>query len=82
MVIDPVTNLVDSGNERDVSAMLIRLMDFLKLRQITSLMTSLTHGSVSAMEKKRSADFFPGGFGGCCCARSKLAANAARECTY
>ncbi len=51
VVIDPVTNLVDSGNERDVSAMLIRLMDFLKSRQITSLMTSLTHGSVSLMER-------------------------------
>ncbi len=51
VVIDPVTNLVDSGDERDVSAMLIRLMDFLKSRQITSLMTSLTHGSVASMER-------------------------------
>jgi circadian clock protein KaiC len=50
VIIDPVTNLVDTGIERDVSAMLIRLMDFLKARQITTLLTSLTHSSAAAAE--------------------------------
>src|SRR5205085_8188538 len=50
VIIDPVTNLIDAGVERDVTALLVRLMDFLKSRQITALLTSLTH-SVSAMER-------------------------------
>jgi circadian clock protein KaiC len=42
VVIDSVTNLISSGNILDVKAMMIRLLDFMKMKQITCLMTDLT----------------------------------------
>ncbi len=42
VVIDPITNLIASGTANDVKAMLTRLIDFLKSRQITTLFTALT----------------------------------------
>lgn len=42
VIIDPVTNLMAGSTDNDVHAMLVRLMDFLKMRKITSLFTSLT----------------------------------------
>ncbi|MGC1107885.1 MAG: circadian clock protein KaiC [Candidatus Acidiferrales bacterium] len=43
IVIDPITNLVNSSAEKkDVHAMLMRLLDFLKMRKITAFFTSLT----------------------------------------
>jgi len=50
IVIDPVTNLTAIGDFREIRAMLTRLIDFLKDRQITSVFTSLTEGG-SAMEQ-------------------------------
>ncbi|HVA72900.1 MAG TPA: circadian clock protein KaiC [Candidatus Limnocylindrales bacterium] len=44
VVIDPVTNLITGSTEKEVHAMLMRLIDFLKGREITSFMTSLTAG--------------------------------------
>ena len=44
VVIDPVTNFLAVGTPEDVKAMLLRLIDFLKVNQVTSLFTSLTHG--------------------------------------
>jgi circadian clock protein KaiC len=44
IVIDPITNLVSGSNDRDVHAMLVRLLDFLKVRGITALFASLTTG--------------------------------------
>jgi circadian clock protein KaiC len=49
VVIDPITNLVGGSSGKDVHAMLIRLLDFLKMRKITALFTSLTAGN-SALE--------------------------------
>lgn len=43
VVIDPISNLM-LGNVHEVNSMLMRLMDFLKTRQITALFTSLTQG--------------------------------------
>ncbi len=44
-IFDPVTNLLRaSGNEEEVNAMLTRLIDYLKSRQITAFFTSLTTG--------------------------------------
>ena len=43
VVVDPMTNLVAVGSETEVKAMLTRLIDFLKSRQITTVFTSLTH---------------------------------------
>ena len=42
VVVDPVTNLIAVGTQIDVRAMLTRLIDFLKMRNITALFTSLT----------------------------------------
>ncbi|MEQ1353867.1 MAG: circadian clock protein KaiC, partial [Candidatus Acidiferrum sp.] len=41
VIVDPITNLV-STNVREVQAMLMRLLDFLKDRQVTALFTTLT----------------------------------------
>jgi circadian clock protein KaiC len=46
--VDPVTNLIAVGSEIEVKAMLARLIDFMKLRQITALFTSLTTGGGAA----------------------------------
>ena len=48
VVVDPVTNMTAVGSEIEVKAMLARLIDFLKLRQITALFTSLTEGGGAA----------------------------------
>ena len=42
-MIDPVSNLDTVGSKLEVRAMLTRVIDFLKSRQITSLATSLAH---------------------------------------
>ena len=44
VVIDPITNFLSVGTSEDVKAMLMRMIDFLKYRQVTSFFTSLTHG--------------------------------------
>jgi circadian clock protein KaiC len=44
VVVDPMTNLLTVGTQVDVRAMLTRLVDFLKGRNITALFTSLTSG--------------------------------------
>ncbi len=44
VVIDPITNLISAGTTNDVKAMLTRLIDFLKINQITALFTALIHG--------------------------------------
>ena len=47
-IFDPVTNLLTaSGNRDEVNAMLTRLIDFLKFRQITAFFTSLTSGEAA-----------------------------------
>ena len=48
VVVDPITNLVEVGTQVDVRAMLTRLIDFLKLRQITALFVSLTAAGANA----------------------------------
>jgi len=48
VVVDPVTNMTAVGSEIEVKAMLARLIDFMKLRQITALFTSLTQGGAAA----------------------------------
>ncbi|HET7004606.1 MAG TPA: circadian clock protein KaiC, partial [Candidatus Binatia bacterium] len=42
VVVDPITNLTEIGSEREAKTMLVRLVDFLKSRRITSVFTSLT----------------------------------------
>lgn len=47
VVVDPITNLVEAGGQREVRSMLVRLIDFLKMAQITAVFTSLTGGADS-----------------------------------
>lgn len=42
VVVDPITNFLAVGDQIDTKAMLTRLIDFLKTRQITGMFTSLT----------------------------------------
>jgi len=49
VIIDPVSNFSSSGSNADAGLMLLRLIDFLKSRGITALLTHLTSGG-SAME--------------------------------
>jgi circadian clock protein KaiC len=50
VVLDPVGSLIQAGNRRDAHIMLIRLIDFLKQRQITAFLTNLTSAG-EAIEK-------------------------------
>jgi circadian clock protein KaiC len=45
VVIDPITNFLAVGDNVETKAMLTRLIDFLKSRQITAMFTSLTSGA-------------------------------------
>lgn len=50
VVIDPISNFISSGSSAEAGAMLIRLVDFLKSREVTSVFTNLTHGAGSPEE--------------------------------
>jgi circadian clock protein KaiC len=54
VILDPLNSFISSGNEIEVKAMLTRLIDLLKTRQITALFTSLTLGGES-LERTDSA---------------------------
>jgi circadian clock protein KaiC len=43
VVIDPLTNLINVGSQLEVHSALLRLIDLLKLRQVTGLFLSLVH---------------------------------------
>ena len=51
VIIDPISNLVSTGSQTEVRAMLLRLVDFLKSRQITALFTSLTSPDMKSLEQ-------------------------------
>lgn len=42
IVVDPISNLTAVGTSVDVNAMLARLIDFIKVKRLTALFTSLT----------------------------------------
>jgi circadian clock protein KaiC len=44
LVVDPITNFFTIADPKEVKAMLMRLVDFLKVEQITGVFTSLTTG--------------------------------------
>ena len=46
VVVDPISSLLSEGTQADVHAMLLRLIDHLKARGCTTLLTDLTHGSI------------------------------------
>jgi circadian clock protein KaiC len=41
IVVDPISSLLSNGSVSEVKSMLVRLLDFLKMRRITALFTSL-----------------------------------------
>lgn len=45
VIVDPISNLTLERSEQEMKPMLMRLLDFLKQQQITSLFTSLTTGN-------------------------------------
>jgi len=47
VVLDPVTNLISVGNTPEVTAMLTRVIDYLKMQSITAVFTSLTAGGTN-----------------------------------
>jgi circadian clock protein KaiC len=51
VVIDPITTFLCEGDATEVKAMLTRLVDLLKVRQITAMFTSLTSASTGVLEK-------------------------------
>jgi circadian clock protein KaiC len=44
VIVDPITNLVAAGDLHSVKAMLTRLIDFLKLKNVTAMFTNLVFG--------------------------------------
>jgi circadian clock protein KaiC len=50
VIVDPLNSFVIGGNETEVKAMLMRLVDFLKMNRITGFFTNLTSGG-SALEQ-------------------------------
>jgi circadian clock protein KaiC len=49
-IVDPVTNLLSVGTVNDVSAMLMRVIDYLKVNEVTGFFTSLTPGKTEVEE--------------------------------
>ena len=41
VILDPISGLVSSGTESAASAMMVRMLDFMKSRGVTSVLTSL-----------------------------------------
>jgi len=50
VVVDPISNLSLDPAQTDVKPALMRLIDFLKQRQVTAMFTSLTSGGAAATE--------------------------------
>jgi circadian clock protein KaiC len=46
VIIDPLSSLLHAGDRNDAQAMILRLVDFLKSREVTAVFTSLTHGNL------------------------------------
>ncbi len=47
VVVDPITNFISVGSSVEIQAMLMRLVDFLKIKEVTAFFTSLNHGNGS-----------------------------------
>lgn len=50
VVIDPISNLTSLGSYAEISSMLVRLIDYLKSRNITAMFTSLTGPGIGSQE--------------------------------
>jgi len=47
VIIDPISNFVTAGSQKEASAMLLRLVDFLKMHGITAVFVNLTTGQTN-----------------------------------
>ena len=47
VILDPISSFIVGSNEFEAKSMIMRLIDFLKLKQISSFMTSLSSGGAS-----------------------------------
>lgn len=54
VIVDPISGLESAGNPLEVKAALMRLMDYLKLKGITAMLTDLTTGG-NALERTDAA---------------------------
>lgn len=54
VIVDPISGLESAGNPLEVKAALMRLMDYLKLKGITAMLTDLTTGG-NALERSDAA---------------------------
>jgi len=56
VIVDPITNLINAGEQDEVKSMLTRLIDYLKSKQITAMFTNLTHlGGLESTETELSS---------------------------
>ena len=51
VIIDPISNLINTGSDSEVGSMLLRLVDYLKSQRITALFTSLTSMDSNSLEQ-------------------------------
>lgn len=51
VIIDPMSNFINTGSQTEVHAMLLRLVDYLKSKQITGLFTSLAQPGEKGLEQ-------------------------------
>jgi circadian clock protein KaiC len=47
VIVDPIGNLISAGNQEEAHLVVVRLIDFLKMRGVTAFMTSLTGGGAA-----------------------------------
>lgn len=47
VIVDPIGNLISAGNQEEAHLVVVRLIDFLKMRGVTAFMTSLTSGGAA-----------------------------------
>lgn len=45
VIVDPISSLMTAGDTHEVNSMLVRLFDYLKMKQITCIVTSLTRAN-------------------------------------
>src|SRR5436305_6171837 len=46
VIVDPISSLITIGSNSEVRAMLVRLLDMLKVNEINAMFTALTHEPV------------------------------------
>src|SRR4029077_7156658 len=52
VIVDPITSLLAAGTDYETKGMVMRLIDFLKGGQVTSLFTSLTPGGQALQQSE------------------------------